>query len=153
MRRALVYMVTFMSVMAMCTWRRCMWPVPSSKQSCHGKNVHKPGKTRGCLGCVQGGCRIALSCTLRPDRPTRLCTVPPTSCQTGCSSAPCFAQGLGAAPWPGGRRKGNCDVRIDICSFHADGVVAAVAVAVARTIDLVFASVAMCVVASLHAAD
>ena len=63
---------------------------------------------------------------------------------------PCFAQGPGAAPWPGGRRTGNCDVRIDICSFHADGVV--VGVAVPRTIDLVLASAAMCVVASLRAA-
>ena len=64
---------------------------------------------------------------------------------------PCFAQGLVAAPWPGCRRKGNCDVRIDICSYHADGVVAAVAVP--RTIDLVFASVEIRVVAALHAAD
>lgn len=55
-----------------------------------------------------------------------------------------------AAECPGGRRKGNCDVRIDICSLHADDDDVVVAVAPVRTSDLVFAPVETCV-SSSHA--
>ena len=114
---------------------------PTSKESCDclQRRFINPGNER-LLG--HGDLQ---RCKTAPSSALKCRTAVPATWQTVCSSALVSCKDSSSCR---GTRKGSCDVIIDICSFHADDVVAVVALV--RTNDLVFAPVEMCV-ASLHA--